>query len=90
MVLFEPHQGVVAEVLAHLLAAVVGTGVAPGRRRALVVVEVDAARAVLAPAVELPQGEVARAEVVVDDVEDDGDAVRVGGLDEALERVGPP
>ena len=86
--LLEPHQGVVVQVGAHLLAAVVGTGVAPRGRRALVVVEVDAALAVLAPAVELPQREVARAEVVDDDVEDDRDAVPVGLLDEALERVG--
>ena len=90
MVVLEPHQGVVADELADLAAAVVGAGVAPRRVVAPVVVEVDAAAVVLAPAVEPPQVEVARAEVVVDDVEDDREAVLVRGLDELLEALGPP
>ena len=81
--LVEPHQRVVADELAHLAAAVVGPGVAPRRRRLVVVVEVDAALVVLAPAVESPEVEVARAEVVVDDVEDDADAALVRLADEA-------
>ncbi len=50
-------------------APVVGPGVAPRGLTSGVVVEVDAALAVLAPAVEPPQVEVGRAEVVVDDIE---------------------
>ena len=86
----QPVERVVADELADLAAAVVGPGVAPRRRRAPVVVEVDAALAVLGPAVELPEVEVARAEVVVDDVEDHGDAALVGGFDERLEAPRPP
>src|SRR5262249_55888301 len=68
--LLQPAQRIVADVLAHLAAAVVGPRVAPRRLPAPVVVEVDAAPPVLAPAVELPEVEVARAEMVVDDVVD--------------------
>ena len=89
VVLLQPQERVVADELAHLAAAVVGPGVAPGRLAAPVVVEVDAALVVLAPAVELPEVEVARAEVVVDDVEDHRDPALVRGLDERLEALGP-
>ena len=87
VVLLQPHQGVVADELAHLGAAVVRAGCRPRASRAPVVVEVDAAAVVLAPAVEPPQVEVARAEVVVDDVEDDREPVAVGLADELLERL---
>jgi hypothetical protein len=53
-VLFQPEQGIVAQILADLAASVIRAGVAPGRRAAPVVVEIDAAAAVLAPTVELP------------------------------------
>ena len=88
VVLVEPVERVVADELADLAAAVVGPGVAPGRVAAPVVVEVDAALVVLAPAVEPPEVEVARAEMVVDDVEDHGDPAPMRGLDEGLEAVG--
>ena len=87
--LVEPHQGVVVEVGTHLLAAVVGARLSPRGCGALVVVEVDPTLALLAPAVELPEREVARAEVVEHDVDDDGDAVLVGLADDGLEQVGP-
>ena len=83
--LFQPHHGVVANELADLAAAVVGTGVAPRGRGLPVVVEVDAALVVLAPSVELPQVEVRGAEVVVDDVDDDRQAVLVAGFDEVAQ-----
>ena len=86
VVFLEPHQDVVEDELADLAASVIGPGVAPRRVRPVVVVEVDAAAIVLAPAVELPEIEVARAEVVVNDVEDHRDALLVGALDELLER----
>ena len=86
--LLEPGQGAVAQERAHLATAVVGPGGAPRRLGAAVVVEVDAAAVVLAPAVEPPQVQVRRTEVVEDDIHDDRDAVLVGRLDEALERVG--
>ena len=50
-----------------------------------VVVEVDAAHAVLAPAVKLPQIKVAGAEVVVDDVQDHRQAGSMRRFDEPLE-----
>ena len=88
MEVLEPHQGVVAEELADLAAAVIGAAVPPRRLAAPVVVEVDPAQSVLRPAVELPDVEVAGAEVVVNHVEDDGDAEAVGRLDELLEGPG--
>ena len=87
--LLEPGQRAVAQERADLAAAVVRPGRAPGRVGALVVVEVDPAAVALGPAVEPPQVEVRRAEVVVDDVDDHGDPVRVGVADEPLERVRP-
>ena len=54
---------------------------------ATIVVEVEAAIAALVPAVEAPQIKVGRAEMVVDEVKNDGDATRVRRLDEARERV---
>src|SRR4029077_11908652 len=68
-VLVEPEQRVVTDVLAYLRAAVVGARVAPQRARTRVVVKVDAAVVVAAaPAVEAPEVEIARSEMVVDDV----------------------
>ncbi len=88
MVLFEPHERVLEEVLADLTSSVVGAGLPPRRATAVVVVEIDPAALVLGPAVELPEVEVAGAEVVVDDVEDHRDPLPVGALDELLERAG--
>ena len=78
----QPVQGVVTQVRAHLLAAVVGARVAPGRATTVVVVEVDPAFVVLIPAVKTPQVEVARAEMVVDHIQQYGDAPFVRGTDE--------
>ena len=49
-------------ILTDLAASVIGPGVSPRRVRPVVVVEVDSAAIVLAPAVELPQIEVAGAQ----------------------------
>ena len=73
-------------ILTDLAASVIGPGVPPRCVRPVVVVEVDPAEIVLGPAVELPKIEVARAQVVVNDVEDHRDAMLVGALDEPLER----
>src|SRR5690606_24870303 len=86
--LFEPEQGVVADELAYFGSAVVRSGVAPRRGGPVVVVEVDAAAIVSnLPAVEVPQVEIARTEVIVDHVHDDGEAVLVRGTDEAAQRL---
>src|SRR5947207_283745 len=71
--LLEPLDRAVAQEPPDLRPAVVGSGIAPRRRRALILVEIDPALPVLGPAVELPDVEVRRTEVVVDDVEEDGD-----------------
>ena len=86
MVFLEPHQGVVEDVLSNLVASVVGTGVSPRRMRPVIVVEVDSTVIVLGPAVELPEIEIPRSEVVVNNIEDHCDAVPVSALDELLER----
>ncbi len=83
--LLEPHPGVVGQEVRHLRAPVVGTGVAPRSLTAGVVVEVDAPFVVLGPAVEPPQVEVGRAEMVEDHIEKDGDAMGMGIPDQRLE-----
>ena len=57
-------------------------------RAAPVVVEIDAAAAVLRPAVEVPEVEVVGAEMVVDDVVDDRDAAGMRRIDQAPKAVG--
>ena len=82
------EEDLVADELADFGAGVVGAGGAPGGVGAVVVVEVDAAEVALVPAVEGPEVEVGGAVVVVDNVNEDGDAEAVGGADEAFEGVG--
>ena len=83
----QPHGRVVAHVLLHLGARVVGAG-APRRVRAQrVVEEEDAAVAVLAPPVVLPHAEVVGAVVVVHHVGQHGDAARMAGVHELLQLV---
>ena len=87
-VLLHPHQGVVADELADLAAPVVRPGVAPGRGGAVVVVEVDPAAVVFAPAVKAPQVQIAGAEVVVDHVQDHRKALGMRLADKGLEGLG--
>src|SRR6185295_18260015 len=82
----EPHKDVVEDILSDLVASVIGTGVSPRRLGPVIVVEVDATAVVLGPPVELPKVEIPRPKVVVNDIEDHGDAMTVGALDELLER----
>src|SRR6185436_20312339 len=74
----------VAEERPNLGPAVVGTRLAPRGPLPGVLVEVDPALAVLRPAVELPQVEIGRPEMVVDDVQDHRDP---GGMSVADERL---
>ena len=85
VIFLQPHQGVVADELADFFAAVVGASQSPRGLRMPVVVEVDAAHAVFAPAVKLPQIEIAGAEVVVDDVQNHRQAGSMRRFDEPLE-----
>src|SRR5439155_9451042 len=78
MALLEPAQDIVAQELAHLAAAVIRPR-APRRCRAPVIVEVDASEPVLFPAVELPQFEIVRTQLVVNQVVGLRVAVRIGG-----------
>ena len=85
MVFLQPHQGIIKQVLTDLAASVIGSGLSPRRVGTVVVVEVDSAVIVLGPAVELPKIKVAGAQVVVNNVQDHGDALLVGALDEPFE-----
>ena len=86
--LVQPHQRVVPDELAHFGAAVVRPRVAPRRRRLRgVVVEEDATKVVLAPAIELPHVHVGGAEVVVDHVVQHGDAARMRRIHESLQVI---
>jgi hypothetical protein len=86
MVFLKPHADVIENILPDLAASVIRPGLPPGGMRPVVVVEVDATAVVLGPAVELPQIEVARAQVVVHDVQDHRDTLLVSAFDESLER----
>ena len=86
MVVLDEREDLVADEGDDVGVAVVGAGFAPVGVAAVVVVEVHAA--VGAVAVELPDGEVVGAVVVVDDVHDDRDARLVARLHEAFEAVG--
>ena len=86
VVFLEPHQDVIEDELPDLVASVIGPGFSPRRLGPVVVVEVDSAAIVLGPAVELPEIEVAGAQVVVNDVQDHRDALLMGALDEPFER----
>ena len=85
VILLQPHQGVVADELAHFLAAVVGASRAPRGSRHASRCRSRCRPAVLAPAVKLPQIEIAGAEVVVDDVQDHRQAGSMRRFDEPLE-----
>jgi len=77
VVVLDEHLDLGLDEILDLGAAVVGPGGTPvGGGLPGLVVEEDAAEAVLRPAVELPHLEVGRAVVVVDDVDEDGDAGR--------------
>ena len=86
VVFLEPHQDIIEEELTDLAAPVIGPGFSPRRLGPVVVVEVNSAAIVLGPAIELPKIEVARAQVVVNNVQDHRDTLLVGALDELLER----
>src|SRR5690606_15013128 len=68
VVLLEPHHRVVENIPPNFLPAVIGTRVAPGCAAAIVVVEVDPSLVPFSPPVEPPQIQIARPEMVIDDV----------------------
>ena len=72
------------EVLPHFVPTEVGTCIPPRRRATIVVVEIDAAPVALGPPVEAPDAKIRGAKVVVDHVEQHGDATFVAGVDESL------
>jgi len=85
---FEPHDGVVADVLADESAAEIWPCVAPGGYGSVVVIEKDSAASVLTPAIESPKVEIAGAVMVVDDIEEDSDAAFVAFIYESFESLG--
>ena len=87
MVLFEPHQGVIAQILAHFTPAVIGARLAPGCLRAVIIVKVDSSFIIFAPTVKLPQIKIARTKVVVNDIYDDSDTLLVGRFNKSLKGV---
>ena len=85
VIFVQPHERVVAQELPHFRTAVVRPCMTPGRLGAVVVIEIDAPAVLLPPAVESPQIQVARSQMVIDHIENDGDPVLVGCFDEFLE-----
>ena len=86
MTVLEPHDRIVTNKLAHFATTVVRATISPGSFAPPVIIEVDSAQIVFTPAVELPDMEVARPEVVVHNVQDHGDSQLMSLLDELLER----
>jgi hypothetical protein len=85
MIFVQPHQGVVPNELPHFLPAVIRASHSPGRFGTPVVIEINAALAVFAPAVELPQIQIARPEVVIDDIQNHPDTGLMRSFHEPLE-----
>lgn len=85
--LLEPQKGVIAQILAHFIPAIIRPRLAPGCLRAVIIVKVNPPLAIFAPAVKPPQIKVAGAKVVVNDIEDDGDTVLVGRFHKALKGI---
>src|SRR5882724_2901884 len=55
-VFIQPKEGIVAKVMPHFRPTVIRTGIAPGRVRAVVIIEINAASVILiAPTVEAPE-----------------------------------
>ena len=93
-IFLKPHQRIVPDELADFRAPVIGPILfAPWRPGPPVVVEIDPAHihAVppFKPAVELPDRKIGRPEMVVDDVEDDGDALAMGRIDQSFDALRP-
>src|SRR6266404_8159265 len=89
-VFVQPKEGMVAKVLPRFRATVIRTGIAPGRVRAVVIIEINAPVVILiAPAVEAPKIEIAGAEVVVNHVHDHRDAQRMRRFYKPLKTLWP-
>ena len=82
--LIEPVQRVVLEEGPHLATPVVGACVAPWSGGPPVLEEVDPAVAARRRAVESPHVQIARAQVVVDHIDDHRDAALMALIDEVL------
>ena len=89
VVLLEPHQGVIAQILAHFTPAIIGARLAPGCLRAAIIVKVNSPFLIFAPPVKLPQIKIAGAKVVVNDIYDDSDTMLVGRFHKSLEGIRP-
>src|SRR4030066_2206302 len=75
MVLLEPHQSVIAQILAHFAPTIIGARLTPGGLRAAIIVKIDSPFLVFAPTVKLPPTEIGGAKVVVDDIYDNGNTM---------------
>jgi len=85
VILVQPHQRIVADELSYLGAAVIGASQSPRGRGPPIVVKIDPALAIFAPAVELPEIEVAGAKMVVDHIQDHAEAGLMSRFDKPLE-----
>src|SRR5581483_7740830 len=80
----QPHLDIIQDVLPHFGPAEVRPCVTPWSLRTPVIIEIDAALVILAPTIKLPDVKVIiRAEVVIDNVEDNRYAPLVGFVDKA-------
>src|SRR5215204_710386 len=85
--LLEPAQRVVPNELPHFTPAVIGSRSAPRRLVSPIVVEIDSTLAEFIPAIELPEVQIVRAKVIVDDVEKNGDSAPMRRVDKLPQAV---
>src|SRR5882757_3555347 len=84
--LLQPANSAVAEILANLASAVIGPVITPRRGFSPIVIEINSA-AVPAPPVELPEIAVIGADVVENDIKNNGNPALVGFIHQTSESV---
>ena len=81
----QPHQGIVLDVRSDFTATIVGPAFAPWGGRTPIIIEIDSAKVVFIPTIELPQAQVTRTKMIINHVENHCYSFTMGGIDECLE-----
>ena len=87
MVFVEPLNRGISQELAYFIASKIWPRITPRGVGSFIVIEVNTTAVVFAPPVELPASEVGWTEVVKDDIDQDGNASLVAGIDELFDNI---
>ncbi len=87
MKLLEPIERIVAQILPNFSATIIGPIFSPRRPGPMIVIEINPTLVVFAPAIVLPEIKIVGAEMIIDHIENDPDALLVRRIDHALERL---